>query len=189
MNEISKMLLEHVAVATKRKTGLWLPSSTHADLLDLSIDSRGEVGEKLLAAALRRLGHEVEVDRTTDAGEKPWDLRVDRKILIEVKTATLGNLSPTFQHERIVRARGFDALALLDIAPEEIYLTFAAKRMMPFLKPTTKFTISPKKLHQRDGGEYKWDFHLRDVANRRIVKLKDVENGYQSMLKDLRARK
>ena len=189
MNEISKMLLEHLAVATKRKTGQWLPSSTHTDMLDLSIDNKGEIGEKLLAAALRRLGHEVEVDRTTDAGEKPWDLRVDRKILIEVKTATLGRSNPTFQHEHIVLGRGWDALALLDVAPDDLYLTLAAKWTVPFRKPSTRWTINKKKLHQREGGEFKWDFHLQDVADRRIVTLDDVEDSYQAMLKDLRVRK
>ena len=185
MTKISTILVESIAIVARANPKKWA-GSAHSTMMDLEIDCRGEVGETFLTAALRKLGHEVEVDRTTDAGSKPWDLRVDGDVLLEVKTATLGKTKTTFQHERIVQGRGWDALALVDIAPDDVYLTLAAKRTIPFRTKTQVWTERPKKLHLRGGvGDYKWDLTLNDVANRRIATLGDIEEHYQALLKEL----
>lgn len=186
MTEISKILVNSIADVARANPKKWA-GSAHSTMMNLEIDSRGEVGETFLAKALTQLGHEVEVDRTTDAGNKPWDLRVDGDVLIEVKTATLGKSQATFQHEHIIRESGWDALALVDIAPDDVYLTLAAKRTIPFRKKAQVWTERLKKLHLRGGGgDYKWDLTLNDVANRRIATLGNVEEHYQALLKELR---
>lgn len=186
MTEISTILVNSIAIVARANPKKWA-GSAHSTMMDLEIDSRGEVGETFLADALIQLGHEVEVDRTTDAGSKPWDLRVDGNVLIEVKTATLGKSNAIFQHERIIQGRGWDALALVDIAPDDVYLTLAAKQTIPFRRAAQVWTKHPKKLHLRGGGgDYKWDLTLNDVANRRLAALGDIEEHYQALLKELR---
>lgn len=121
-----------------------------------------------MATCLRQTGHKVEIDRTTDPQEKSWDIRVDDTIMIEIKTATQGKKTKTFQHERIMVERPWHALALLDIAPEDIYLTLAPKNTIPVRKANNIWTVNKKKTHMRRSGEIKWDFSLKDVHLRKV---------------------
>lgn len=147
-----------------------------ADMLKLSIDQRGRVGEALLAQALRAAG----VPGVTLAGgkkdrtNKHWDIRT-ADMDIEVKTATLGRNTNTFQHESIERDRQYHALALLDIAPNDVYLTWK-----------TKARIDWRKLHRRANSNfYKLDLKLSALEGNKILTVDDVLAGYDAVLKEL----
>ena len=153
----------------------------------IEIDSRGDVGELFLRDVLVDLGHKVEMDRTTDSANKHWDLKVDGDICLEVKTASKG-ANDIFQHEKIFRQRRFDALVLVDIAPNDVYLTMAPKHTLPFKKPNSNWSVNNKKLHHRKPtGDYKWDLSLKDVADRRVETHDDVAQMYADMAASINA--
>jgi len=146
------------------------------DILKLSIDQRGRVGEELIAKALRAAGVQgVELARgKKDRTNKHWDIHT-AGMDIEVKTATLGRNTNTFQHESIERDRRYHALALLDIAPNDIYLTWK-----------TKDGIDWRALHRRANSSfYKLDLKLSALENNRILTVADVLAGYNATLDEL----
>ena len=84
--------------------------------------------------------------------------------------------------------RAWHALALLDIAPEDIYLTLAPKNTIPVRRKNKIWTVNEKKVHMRRSGEIKWDFSLKDVRLRKVSSIDDIEKQYQELLKTLRTR-
>lgn len=176
---INDLLTDLVAAALRdRKDRHGWDTGTFADLLKLSIDRRGRVGEELIATALHKGG----VQGVTRAGgkdrrKKQWDIRT-ADMTIEVKTATLGRNASTFQHERIEKNRQWDALVLLDIAPNDVYLSW-----------TTHGSLDWRNMHRRDPeGYHKKDLRLSDLesgnlpagllASGRILTVADVMAGY-----------
>lgn len=150
----------------------------------LEIDNRGTVGEAFVAESLRALGHSITHNREKHVTRKHWDIKVDETIVLEIKTATLGNRG-TFQHESLTPGRNYDGLVLVDIGPDDVYVTFAAHQALPWRKPNNKFTEKPKKMHVRPDGRFKWTLTLADVQDRRIQSLSDIDQGYNAMLFDL----
>ena len=116
----------------------------------LQIDSRGDAGEHFVASVLRRMGKKVEHDSGTDSKKKHWDLTADG-VKLEVKTATLGMSEPSFQHEGVEKDRGYDGIVFVDIAPDDVYISFMAKRDITWGRPHKR----------RYGKHYKIDFRLR----------------------------
>jgi len=112
----------------------------------------------LIAAALRKGG----VQGVTRGGGKnrrkqQWDIRT-ADMSIEVKTATLGRNTPTFQHERIEKNRQWDTLALLDIAPNSVYLSWA-----------TEGSLDWRNMHRRDPeGYHKKDLKLAVLESSKL---------------------
>lgn len=151
-SSLSEILIRVIEKSVKERVNPWIHSS-HELITELEIDQRGEAGENFMAACLRQNGHKVEIDRTTDPQEKSWDIRVDDNIMIEIKTATQGKKTKTFQHERIMVERAWHALALLDIAPEDIYLTLAPKNTIPLGGKTTFGRSMRKKFTCEEAGK------------------------------------
>jgi len=175
-----------VAALCERKDLHGWDTGAFAELLKLSIDQRGRVGEELIATALRKGGVQ---DVTRGGGKnrrkKQWDIRT-ADMTIEVKTATLGRNTATFQHERIERNRQWDALALLDIAPNAVYLSWA-----------TEGSLDWRNMHRRDPeGYHKKDLKLAVLesgnlpvgllASGKILTVADVVAGYRTTLEALR---
>lgn len=186
-SQLSEILISIVEKSVKERINPRIHRS-HEIITKLEIDARGEAGENFMATCLRQNGHKVEIDRTTDPQNKSWDIRVDDTIMIEIKTATQGKKTKTFQHERIMVERPWHALALLDIAPEDIYLTLAPKNTIPVRKKNNVWTVNEKKVHMRRSGEIKWDFSLKDVHLRKVSSIDDIEKQYQELLKTLQTR-
>ena len=148
---------------------------------NLQLDNRGEVGEKFIAEALVAIGHKAEISPITDPAKKHWDVLVGDTIKLEVKTATLGS-NKVFQHENIEKERDFDGLVLLDIAPDNIYLTCAAKATLPWTQPNDNWTNTKRKMHRRRASSvYKWDLKLTDVQQRQVQTLEDVKDAFRNL--------
>ena len=183
-NDIKTMLADHIqrSVEIASRNNIWIGGYFKA-IQDLAIDLRGELGESYIADLLIKLGHGVEMARQTDRSDKHWDIRVNGKIDLEIKTATIGKKGKTFQHENIEKERRYDAIVLLDIAPDNIYLTVAPKNTLPYATPNNNWTLNPKKMHRRAHGiQYKWDLHLNDVKERRVETLDDVRRQFAILL-------
>jgi len=140
-------------------------------ILTLSIDERGEAGERFIENALKEAGvKDVTRAGKIDRTEKHWDIKT-ADIEIEVKTATLGRNANTFQHENIEKDRKYDAIVFVDIAPNAVYVRWTAKKDIPF-----------KKIHrQAQSTFYKWDFRLKDVQDYEVKTIGDILAGYESV--------
>lgn len=168
-----------------RKVGSQWDEGPFVGIRELQPDNRGEVGERFLCKLFEELGYRVELSQVTDPTKKHWDLRIDGATKLEVKTATLGS-TRTFQHENLEKDRDFDGVVLLDVAPDAIYLTFAAKGSIPWTSKNDRWTRAPKKLHRRRQGiAYKWDLSLQDVEERRVETIEDVRRGFETMLAEI----
>ena len=145
----------------------------------LQIDSRGHAGELFIKECLETIGYEVQHTNKTDPKHKDWDLVVadeyGEKFRLEIKTATLGKTG-SFQHENIDPNRRYEGLVILDITPEEIYLTCVAKYKIPW-----------SKIHRRkDSIFYKWDWSLKNVPERKVESLDDFKKIFSAMSDDIK---
>ncbi len=88
---------------------------------------------------------------------------------VEIKTAALGRNANSFQHENIERDRQYHALVFIDIAPNEIYMSWHAKSQ-----------IDLRALHRRATGiHYKWDTLLSALqVSSKVETTADVMRGY-----------
>ena len=159
----NKLAIKSVAVPIikeiqkeEAKVSQWI-GSPYGAIRDFQIDTRGAVGETLIASLLTGLGRKVSHNEATTDDEKDWDLICD-DLKYEIKTATLGRDGVTFQHEGIDKTRHYDGLIFVDIAPNDIYISIYAKKK-----------IAWNDLHRRkDSSFYKWDTHLRPTRKHDI---------------------
>lgn len=148
----------------------------------LSIDQRGRIGEHFLKGIFKELNKEIKYDEN---GHGDWDIEVDG-IKIEVKLATLDG-NNKFQHEGIKKSKLYDAVCFVDIAPNNLYITFIKKEDFEFndKKGTFKLNGVIKNAHYRGkdntskratGAGYKVDFSKKELIETKT--LKDFENNF-----------
>ena len=168
-NLISLFLAVLNEAAQGQRDGHWKHDSRFARARsDLQADSRGQMGEDFVSRALQMNGHSVKHTQSTDPQNKQWDLVVDDKHCWEVKTATMGRKSANFQHENIYKERRYHGIIFVDIAPDDLYVSFVPKH-----------EIDWKTLHRRkDSNFYKWDFSRTKIKNARMETLADFARGY-----------
>lgn len=166
INKLLKSLIKSTISERADKHG-W-EAGMFSQILKLSPDQRGEIGEALLERLLNDGGvtgvtREGALDRTL----KHWDIRTD-DMDIEVKTATLGRNANTFQHEHLEHDRNYHAIVLIDIAPNDIYMTWSAKQDIPW-----------RRLHRRATSTgYKWDTKLSELESSKVTSHEDVVVAY-----------
>ncbi len=136
----------------------------------MQADNRGSVGEDFVVALLQMLGKTVTHTGRTDPQNKQWDIVADG-IRLEVKLATLGANTPTFQHENLEKDRQYDGIVFVDVAPNDIYITCVAK-----------CDIEWNKLHRRRHGiHYKMDWTLSKIKENKMETLGDFSAAYEKM--------
>ena len=188
LTDVLAALIKEHAERVSRKD-VW-NSGKFKDIKTVSNDTRGEMGESFIAEILKQFGLEVEHSKGADRTEKHWDLRVNGKVTLEIKTATIDKNGRMFQHENIEKDRNYDYLVLLDIAPDAIYLTVAPKGSLPFKEKSSTWTVNPKAMHRRAHGiQYKWDLNLNDVKNRKIKTLKDAQLMLHDVIEQSKTKK
>lgn len=149
----------------------------------LQVDPRGQVGEKFIATLLEKLGHQVEYSNVTDARNKHWDLKVDGRVNLEIKTASRGKKQKTFQHEGLERNRQYDVILLLDIAPDEIYMSMYTHASFPW---------SGTGAHRRHYGTHtKFTTYVRKLrdSGKSIETLADFKAAYNEVIAELNKNK
>lgn len=128
-------------------------NQTYEFIKDLSIDQRGQVGEELTAKILKKKGCRVIYNPNKASREKDWDI-ISNDCKIEIKLATIGKNGKMFQHEHLERNRKFDALMLIDVTPDKIYLSCYDFDELDW-----------KKMHRRsNNGLYKFDISLKKLT-------------------------
>ena len=192
MTEISEILSPIITQVLKRQkdAGDMWAGSKYAMFKKLEIDKRGEVGEMLVEKMLADLDITVKRNRETDRTKKHWDIKdLDHNLGFEIKLATQGtrkNGKGTYQYEGFEKDRDYAGVILIAVAPNNIYITCAAKGNIPFAKENNYYTERKKKLHRREyGTQYKWTFSASDVADREIITIQDFSAHYYKMIEDI----
>ncbi len=119
------------------KNKVWDPNDQFYKFRNLSIDQRGRVGEHLLRDVFKNAGHKVNYK---DNVHGDWDIEID-EVKIEVKTASL-DVNRKFQHEGIKSNKAWDMIALIDIAPNDIYINFFNKNRFEFNEKNGVFKLT-----------------------------------------------
>ena len=175
----------HVAIEEQKQTNAWI-NSTYEAIKLLEIDSRGAVGEALIETLLKNLKFDVERNNETDRTKKHWDIRDKTNNLdFEVKLATQGK-KKNYQYEGFEKDRNYAGVILIAVAPNDLYITCAAKNKMPFVSSNNYYTKNNKTMHRRGHGiQYKWTLSQKDVEERKVQTIKDFRSHYSSMIKDV----
>ncbi len=179
----------------------WKPSNKFYSIRQLTIDQRGRVGEHFFVEAFKNMQI---FDCYDENGHGDWDLEACG-LKIEVKTATL-DVNNKFQHEGIKENKLWDIVAFLDIAQDDVYVTFIHKDdfvfRIPFIDKKGEESIrgsvnvygKKQNIHFRGkdntskkatGAGYKVDLYLNDL--KKVESLEDIEmlfNECISKIKD-----
>ena len=139
----------------------------------LSIDQRGAVGENFITVLFKESGCQAERN-TGLKNEKDYDILVDKRIKIEIKTATLTASTKAFQHESLDRTRHYDWICFLDIAPEAVFISFRSKKDLD--------KNWRQRVHVRPDGRGKLDLKLKDLEQDRIVNLNQFKAKIKPVL-------
>lgn len=177
-NNLGHIFLNLVTKAIKKNMegGNWKVDSKFNEVRNsLQADSRGQVGEEFVAEVLKTLGYSVDHTQATDPQNKQWDLVVDDKYQWEVKTATMGRKSKNFQHEHIYKERQYHGIIFLDIAPDDLYISFFPKHKIDW-----------SSLHRRkDSNFYKWDLQKSKIEKNLMVNISDFKRGYEEAIAEI----
>ena len=83
----------------------------HLIIRSMQPDKKGDLGENFIAWILEQAGKEAICTARPDPTYKQWDIKVKTDdITLEVKTATLGYGTPSFQHEGLEQNRLCDGI-------------------------------------------------------------------------------
>lgn len=147
-------IIKELAKLKKSKKDYWPSGSKFIDIRNMTNDDTGEVGEMLLDKVFRENRYNVSFEKGITKEDKDWDIIID-DIKIEVKTATIGKSTSSFQHENFAKNRNYDAVAFIEFTSEKLYVVLALKK-----------DICWKKLHARKvngmyTNMYKFDLTLK----------------------------
>jgi len=181
MNEVHKLAVTALAEVVKNRkkpVTIWKGSPLERWGSE-EIDTRGTAGELLVVKLLEAGGRKPDYQKDTTHTDKDWDFMCNG-LRYEVKAARIGTTTRKFQHENIYKTRHYDGIILVDIAPNEIYISCWAKVDIPFDKETERGGHAPKgaqrsyTLHRRkDSSFYKWDTGI--TSDRHIKQGKRVK--------------
>ncbi|MFH1968342.1 MAG: hypothetical protein ABIJ84_03075 [bacterium] len=166
--EIEKIIIQIVEDLIKNrdhKRDNWNAQSKFLPIKNLNNDETGEVGELLLYNIFSRNGYKVEHEKAITSDDKDWDIIID-DIKIEVKTATIGRVAKTFQHEKFFKNRNYDAFVFLDFTPNELWVTIGLKKDIIWKNLTKRM------VRGIFTSEYKFDLSLKMLQDGKNKKMK-----------------
>jgi hypothetical protein len=159
MLEIEAMIQKAYA-AEKENNDPW-QDSPYRDFLNLTLDTRGKLGEQIISQALSNSGNAniiIEED-TSDVNVKGDGVHYDMKInglLIEIKTAYRGK-NNNWQHENLYVSAA-DMSIFLDIDYQGLYITVIPEKLLPLGKDSPIFGRKHGTLRKNKDDGYKLDF-------------------------------
>ena len=140
MLEIEAMIQKAYA-AEKENNDPW-QDSPYRDFLNLTLDTRGKLGEQIISQALSNSGNAniIIEENTSDVNVKGDGVHYDMKInglLIEIKTAYRGK-NNNWQHENLYVSAA-DMSIFLDIDYQGLYITVIPEKLLPLGKDSPIF--------------------------------------------------
>ncbi len=166
IEKIIETILNSLLKNRKDKKNNWASGGKYLNIKVLNNDDTGEVGELLLYKIFKKCGYKVDYEKAITSDNKHWDIVID-DIKIEVKTATIGSSSNTFQHEKFFQNRNYDALMFLDFTPNDLYVVIARKQDINWNKLTKRM------VNGVFTSEFKFDLSLLTLKKGDTFKLKD----------------
>ena len=160
-------LIHETYVKEQASKDLWA-DSPYRELLKLTIDQRGKIGEKIISDAIHQANNpriNVEED-ITDVNLKGDGNHYDIKIngqLIEIKTAYRG-AGDSWQHENLYKSAATMSL-FLDFDYHGIYISIFPQTILPLGKDSEVFGRKHGTLRQNKDDGYKLDFSLTTFKN------------------------
>lgn len=143
-------------------------NSPYKDLLKLTIDQRGKIGENIVSEAIKQANNiniciEEDVSDVNTKGDGVhYDIKVNGQ-LIEIKTAYRGT-SNTWQHENLYKTAATMSL-FLDFDYHGIYVSLIPEDILPLGKDSKVFGRKHGTLRQNKDDGYKLDFSLTTFKN------------------------
>lgn len=174
IEKIISKIIEDLIKNRDRQKDNWSSQSKFLSVKNLNNDETGEVGELLLYDIFNRNGHKVEYEKAVTSENKDWDIVID-DIKIEVKTATIGRVAKTFQHEKFFKNRNYDSFIFLDFTPDELWATIGAKKDIVWKNLTKRM------VRGMFTSEYKFDLTLKMIKDGKIKKIK---KSFSSLIKN-----
>lgn len=159
MLEIEAMIQKAYA-AEKENNDPW-QDSPYRDFLNLTLDTRGKLGEQIISQALSNSGNVnivIEED-VSDVNVKGDGVHYDMKVnglLIEIKTAYRGK-GNSWQHENLYVSAA-DMSIFLDIDYQGLYITVIPEKLLPLGKDSPIFGRKHGTLRKNKDDGYKLDF-------------------------------
>lgn len=143
-------------------------TSPFKDLLKLTIDTRGKIGEQIISQSLHADSNNIFNEDISDINkhenDKHYDLKVN-DLSIEVKTAYRDS-NDSWQHENIYQTNGSDIIVFVDFDYTQFYITIVSTNDIPF-KDIRDNTIMFGRKHTtlRKGKEdgHKFDFSQHTI--------------------------
>lgn len=159
MLEIEAMIQKAYA-AEKENNDPW-QDSPYRDFLNLTLDTRGKLGEQIISQALSNSGNAniIIEENTSDVNVKGDGVHYDMKInglLIEIKTAYRGK-NNNWQHENLYVSAA-DMSIFLDIDYQGLYITVIPEKLLPLGKDSPIFGRKHGTLRKNKDDGYKLDF-------------------------------
>ena len=142
--------------------------SPYKELLKLTIDQRGKIGEQIISEAIKQANNshlciEEDVSDVNAKGDGVhYDIRVNGQ-LIEIKTAYRGT-SNSWQHENLYKTAATMSL-FLDFDYHGIYVSIFPEDILPLGKDSKVFGRKHGTLRQNKDDGYKLDFSLTTFKN------------------------
>lgn len=142
--------------------------SPYKELLKLTIDQRGKIGENIVSEAIKQANNSlicIEED-VTDVNAKGNGVHYDIKVngqLIEIKTAYRGT-GNSWQHENLYKTAATMSL-FLDFDYNGIYISVIPENILPLGKDSEIFGRKHGTLRQDRSDGYKLDFSLTTFKN------------------------
>ena len=172
--KISNIILKKIKEIKRRKPPQKFDwnDSLYEDIQFLTIDERGQLGEEITVEILKSFRCKIAYDASITEAVKGWDF-ISNGLKIEVKFATITIGTGLFQHENLHPQRDFDGILFIDVSPNEIYLTAVCKK-----------DIIWKELHRRPNGDYKCDFSIKHIKDKKILKFEKHKTGLVNSAKD-----
>jgi hypothetical protein len=166
IEEIIEIIVSSLSRNRDGKKNNWSSGGKYVNIKILNNDDTGEVGELLLNDIFTKYKYKVEYEKAITHSDKYWDIVIDG-IKIEVKTATIGSSTDTFQHEKFFQNREYDAFMFLDFTPNDLYVVLARKEDINWDELTKRM------VNGIFTSEYKFDLSLLALKRGETPKLKD----------------
>lgn len=154
-------IIEEVKRAQTIEANPW-DASPFKDLITMTIDARGRVGEEIISRSFATTNREITEDITDVNDGNKYDMIVDGKV-IEIKTA-YRDKSNSWQHENVYKNAGVDYVIFVDFDYEEVAITFISTEKIPFGERNAIFGKKATLRGNKDDG-YKLDFSNRTHEN------------------------
>lgn len=166
MLEIEAMIHE-IYVKEQVANDPW-SDSPYKELLQLTIDQRGKIGEEIISKAIKDANNSkiiIEED-VSDVNAKPNEMHYDMKVndqFIEIKTAYKGR-NNTWQHENLYKTAATMTI-FIDFDYYGLYVSIFPESDLPLGKDSPIFGRKHGTLRQNRDDGYKLDFSLTTFRN------------------------